>query len=175
MQHFCKYLLATLILLPCLCISAAAKTTCQSYPSPDRRYCVIVQQVKAARAIIPESIISIHDRDGKLIARKSYTSADHEHGFSIHQVQWSEDSSYCVWNRTSSGGHSPWHFPTDCFIANCSSIVQIDTQMKMSLSASHFNLTAPHMLQTQRLIPNPKSEPQYQDTAISLDQLNCIK
>lgn|GEM_PF-6479263 len=170
-----RRLLAALFFVLCLCYPAAAKTTCQSYPSPDRRYCVTVQQIEAPGAVIPESIITIHDRSGKLLARQSYTSADHEHGFAIQQIQWSKDSSYCVWNLTSSGGHSPWHFPTDCFAARCHSILHIDAQTKKSLSASHFTLTATHQLQTQQLIPNPNGEPLYQSVTIALDQLNCNK
>lgn len=161
------------ILLSC-CSRAMAKTKCQSYPSPDGRYCAIVQNVTSSHAIMDESIISIRDRSGKLLARQSYTSADHEHGFHINQIQWSQDSAFCVWNRASSGGHSPWHFPTDCFVAHCNSILNLDKRMKMSFSASRFTLTAKNQLQSQRLIPHPNGEPQYEDVLISLNDLRCL-
>lgn len=169
MKHNLLYLLA----ICCLAGVANAKTSCQKYFSPNHQYSALIENTQVAGAIIPESIVSIYDMHHKLLARKSYTSPDHQHGFGVVQLKWSADSQYCVWSLTSSGGHSPWHFPTDCYAPKCHSIISVDDQLKAGLTQAHFQLKAPHLLISQQLIPHPEGEPEYAKVRFDLDDLKC--
>lgn len=117
--------------------------------------------------------MSLYNSYGKLLEHKSYISSDHEHGYSVVQLKWSMDSKFCVWSLTSSGGHSPWHYPTDCYIEKCKKVVNIDAQLRCGLSTSHFKLQAPHTFLSQRLIPNPKGDPNYARVKLDLNTLAC--
>lgn len=163
------YLLTTV----CFVTVANAKSSCQKYFSPNHKLYAVIQPTLESGEIIPESAVSIYNSSGKLLQHKSYISSDHEHGYNVAQLKWSEDSQFCVWSLTSSGGHSPWHFPTDCYIKKCNSIVNIDTQLNCGLTQAKFKLEAPHTFLSQRLIPNPKGEPQYAKVTFNLLNLKC--
>lgn len=150
----------------------AGKHSPESF-SPNHLFHAIVKNVLPPREVLPESVVSIYDAHGKLLCTKSYLSPDHEHGFGVVQIRWSADSRFCVWSLTSSGGHSPWHFPTDCYIQKCHSIVSIDNRLNASLTQSHFKLQKPHTLLSQRLIPHPQGEMEYAKVQFNLNDLKC--
>jgi hypothetical protein len=152
---------------------ANAKTSIQKYFSPNQKLFAMIYNTQATGEIMPESIVSIYDSYGKLLKHKSYVSSDHEHGFNVAQLKWSADSKFCVWSLTSSGGHSPWHFPTDCFVQKCNTIVNIDAQLNCGLTQAKFKLQSPHTFLSQRLIPNPKGELQYAKVTLNLTNLKC--
>lgn len=167
-RKYYLYLLTTL----CLPAMANAKLLDRKYISPNHKFCAVIHSTQAVGEM-PESVVSVYDSRGKLVKRKSYTSPDHEHGYSVVQLKWSADSTFCVWSLTSSGGHSPWHFPTDCFIQKCKQVVNIDSKLNCGLSKSEFKLKAPHIFLSQRLIPNPNGDPKFADVKLDLATLAC--
>jgi len=62
-----------------------------------------------------ESRIAIRRPTPKNLAELSLLSEDGQHGGHIEQIAWSDDHKYLVFTTSSSGGHSPWHFPTYVF------------------------------------------------------------
>jgi len=173
MKRFFLYRAASLLTLLFLLRIANAKSSCQKYFSPNHKLHAVIQSVLEPGEIIPESVVSIYDSSSKLLQQKSYISPDHEHGYNVAQLKWSADSKFCVWSLTSSGGHSPWHFPTDCYIQKCHQIINIDTQLNCGLTQAKFKLQLPHTLLSQRLIPNPEGEPKYAKLTIDLEKLKC--
>jgi hypothetical protein len=168
MKRNLLYLLA----MCCLITAANAKSSTQKYFSPNKKFFAMVYSAQHTDEI-PESVVSIYDTQGKLLQHKSYISSDHEHGYSVVQLKWSADSIFCVWSLTSSGGHSPWHFPTDCFVQKCKTIVNIDAQLNCGLTQAKFKLQSPHTFLSQRLIPNPSGEPEYAKVTLDLASLKC--
>jgi len=168
MKRNLLYLLA----ICCLTAAANAKSSTQKYFSPNQKFFAMVYSTQKSGEM-PECIVSIYDTQGKLLQYKSYVSPDHEHGYSVVQLKWSADSKFCVWSLTSSGGHSPWHFPTDCFVQKCNTIVNIDAQLNCGLTQAKFKLQSPHMFLSQCLIPNPAGEPDFAKVTLNLADLKC--
>lgn len=52
---------------------------------------------------------------GRLLAQRSYTSDDGEHGYGVVKAQWTPDSQFFVFSVVSSGGHQPWRSPVEYF------------------------------------------------------------
>lgn len=163
------YFLTTLYFLTV----ANAKTSCQKYSSPNHKLYAVIRNTQATDEIMRESVLSIYDSHGKLLQHKSYISPDQEHGYSVVQLKWSADSQFCVWSLASSGGHSPWHFPTDCYIQKCDAIVNIDSQLNCGLTQAKFKLQAPHTFLSQRLIPNPQGKQEFMKVKLDLGSLTC--
>lgn len=164
------YLLTTL----CFVTVANAKTSWQKYFSPNHRLHAVIRNTQAPGEMMPESVVSVYDSRGKLLQHKSYISSDHEHGSNVVRLKWSADSKFCVWSLTSSGGHSPWHFPTDCYIQKCNAIVNIDAQLNCGLTQTKFELRTPHIFLSQRLIPNPKGNLKFAKVKLDLNTLTCF-
>jgi len=168
-----RLLLGCVCLLICIQLNVLAAETCRRYRSPNKQLVAEVQIIHHSNQPLPESVVSIYNSHDKLLQHKSYISPDHEHGFSVVQLQWSADSKFCVWSLTSSGGHSPWHFPTDCYIQKCKAIVNIDMQLNCGLTLAKFSLQAPHIFLSERLISNPQGEPEYAKITFDLADLKC--
>jgi hypothetical protein len=173
MKQFLRNNLLYLLAIFYFTTVANAKTSIQKYFSPNQKLFAMIYHTQKAGEIMPESIVSIYNSQGKLLLQKSYVSSDHEHGYSVVQLKWTADSQFCVWSLTSSGGHSPWHFPTDCYLQKCNVIINIDTQLNCGLTQAKFKLQAPHVFLSQRLIPNPKGEPKYAKFKLDLNNLKC--
>jgi len=173
MKRFPANIPLSLLAILCFVTTASAKTSTQKYFSPDHKVFAVVYKTQATGEVMPESIVSIYNTQNKSLQRKSYISPDHEHGYCVVHLKWSADSKYCVWSLTSSGGHSPWHFPTDCYIQKCKAIVNIDAQLKCGLTQAEFKLKAPHIFLSQRLIPNPSGDPKYAKVSLDLMNLKC--
>ena len=73
-----------------------------------------------------EHRIAIRRFDPRNLAELSLFSPDSQHGGHIEEIQWSDDSKYLVFTTSSSGGHSPWHFPTYAFSTERWAFVLID-------------------------------------------------
>lgn len=162
-----------LLLTASMAMGKDAKKECRGDFSPNHQFHVVVKNVLPSGEVLPESVVSIYDARSKLLCKKSYLSSDHEHGFGVVQIRWSADSRFCVWSLTSSGGHSPWHFPTDCYIQKCNSVVNIDNRLNAGLTQPHFELQKPHTLLSQCLIPHPEGEMEYTKIKFDLGGLKC--
>lgn len=83
------------------------------YPSPDGRLKSIIISLPKAPYGSGESRIEIRSADGSLLFSQDYASEDGEHGFGVEHAAWTPDSKFFIYSLSSSGGHQPWHFPTD--------------------------------------------------------------
>jgi hypothetical protein len=72
-----------------------------------------------------EDVVLIR-RGQAVICRKSFVSADGEHGFGILHAAWTPDGAYFVFGGELSGGHQPWHRPTYVYIRRTNRIVSLD-------------------------------------------------
>lgn len=98
-------LLCSFFLINTLAHSAEQK----KYKSPDGVYVAVVAAVDKSE----ENSVIIKTRHGKTICSKSYLSDDGTHGFVVEKASWTPDSKFFVYSMSNSGGHQPWHFPTD--------------------------------------------------------------
>ena len=61
-----------------------------------------------------------------MICRKSFVSADGEHGFGVIHAAWTHDGAFFIFNGELSGGHQPWHRPTYVYVRRTNRIVCLD-------------------------------------------------
>src|SRR5262245_23420284 len=87
-----------------------AEPTTKKYQSPDRAIVAVIKSTKAPEAT-EESSCEFRSASGKILARKSYASADGEHGYGVIKAAWTPDSQFFVYSLASSGGHQAWHSP----------------------------------------------------------------
>jgi hypothetical protein len=59
--------------------------------------------------------VEIQKGDGKALCTQDYSSADGEHGLGVTEDRWTPDSRFFVYSTSPSGGHQPYHSPTDFF------------------------------------------------------------
>lgn len=84
------------------------------YPSPDKTLRAVVFPADVELHATPdmESRVVIRGPDAKLLTSKDYSSPRGANGYYVVRASWSPDSQFFVFNMSSSGGHSPWSFPT---------------------------------------------------------------
>ena len=84
------------------------------YPSPDRAMRAVVFPVDIDLNATPdmESRVAIRTKEGKLLTSKDFSSPRGANGYHVVFAKWSPDSQFFVFSMASSGGHSPWSFPT---------------------------------------------------------------
>ena len=76
------------------------------FSAPDNLYGAAIITTKTR-----ESEVAIGPSHGKVRFRKSFASADGEHGARVTKGAWTADSRFFVFMIESSGGHQPWHRP----------------------------------------------------------------
>jgi hypothetical protein len=96
-----------------------AQGSCQSvkpmiFTSPDKKTVAAVLAVDKSLNATPdmESNVVIRSSVGATLASKDYSSPDGANGYYVLNAKWSPDSQFFVYSMMSSGGHSPWSFPT---------------------------------------------------------------
>ena len=118
----------------------------KEYLSPDGKYCARVISLPNA-SYGGESKVTITDRNGRNLRSKSYVSTDGEHGFGVEKAAWTPDSKFFVYSMSSSGGHQPWHFPTE-FISIIDRKVRSLDDYTGPIIDSGFVLSAPNTVKT---------------------------
>jgi len=93
----------------------------KEYVSPDGRYTAYVVTISDG-----ESKVVVTTKNGRSICSKSYASEDGEHGFGVLKAVWTPNSAFFVYSMWSSGGHQPWHCPTDFCSVHDSTIRSLD-------------------------------------------------
>jgi hypothetical protein len=124
--------------------------TAQQYRAPDRRAAVAVLRAKKrSETDTLENRVEFYGADDRLLCALDYSSEDGEHGFGVAKGAWTADSQYLVFSLTSSGGHQPWHAPTQ-FYSRAPGIVRTldDYLGGAGISSSDFKLTAPNIVKT---------------------------
>ena len=119
------------------------------YPSPDAALRAVVLPVDVSLYATPdmESRVVIRTSKGDTLTSQDYSSPRGTNGYYVVNAQWSPDSQFFVYSMSSSGGHSPWSFPTMVyghkrnFIAKFSDMIQ----GKPTISGD-FSFSGPHTL-----------------------------
>jgi len=73
-----------------------------------------------------EGAVQILDTSGASRLKRSFASADGEHGLTIVQASWTPNSEFFVFSGSSSGGHRPWHSPLFVYSRAGNTIYELD-------------------------------------------------
>jgi dipeptidyl aminopeptidase/acylaminoacyl peptidase len=121
------------------------------YNAPDGGLTALVTPIsKEAGRSEYESRIEFKSIDGKIACAIDYSSADSEHGFGVVKAEWTPDSQYFVFSLTSSGGHQPWHAPTQFLSREDGKIRTLDDYVDgAGISNADFQLIAPNTVKTE--------------------------
>lgn len=94
-----------------------------------------------------ESRVVIRSANGDTLTSKDYSSPRGMNGFYVDQARWSPDSQFFVFSMMSSGGHSPWSFPTMVYSRQRNLIAKVSDMIDgRPLLSGEFELSAPHAL-----------------------------
>jgi len=121
----------------------------QVYPSPDQALRAIVFPVGMDLHATPdiESRVVIRGNEARLITSKDYSSPRGANGHCVVRAKWSPDSQFFVYSMSSSGGHSPWQFPTWVFSREKERIVSFSDLIGGNPTVSDdFSFTGPHTI-----------------------------
>ena len=121
----------------------------QVYPSPDQALRAIVfpsgMDLHASPDI--ESRVVIRGNDAKLVTSKDYSSPRGTNGYYVVRAKWSPDSQFFVFSMSSSGGHSPWQFPTWVYSRQKNTFISFSTMISGNPTISDdFDFTGPHTI-----------------------------
>lgn len=140
--------------IPCLMItllvslhSGAYAGEISTYPSPDGKLTALVVPLPGAPYGSGENRVEIRSQNGSLLFSHSYASEDGEHGLGVEHAAWTPDSKFFVYSLSSSGGHQPWHFPTDFIEANTLSLHRLDEYTGL-VTAPDFKVLPPDRVRT---------------------------
>ncbi len=140
----CRYWFSSAVLA--LLVLGAHGETCNAakkaiYTSPDSSLVAVVQPARKPQ--VCESTVELRTAAGKVIARRSYQSADGEHGYGVEKAQWTPDSKYFVFSLGSSGGHQPWHSPVEYFNRQGRRFFSLDDALNNAIMNPEFAVSAP--------------------------------
>jgi hypothetical protein len=119
----------------------------QVFPSPDQSLRAVVFPVDVELHATPdmESRVVIRANDAKLLTSKDYSSPRGANGYYVVHAKWSPDSAFFVYSMSSSGGHSPWSFPTWVYSRQKNVIVSLNQMIGGNPTVSDdFNFSGPH-------------------------------
>jgi hypothetical protein len=117
----------------------------KEYLSPDGKYRAFVVSLPTTSYGAGESEIVVKTKDGKILCFKSYVSEDGEHGYVVEKAGWTTDSKFFVYSMSSSGGHQPWHCPTDFVSITDSKVHSLDDLIGY-ITGPNFELAAPDII-----------------------------
>lgn len=117
----------------------------KEYLSPDGKYRVFVIPLPTTSRGVGESEIVIKTKDGKILCSKSYGSEDGDHGYVVEKAAWTPDSNFFVYSMSSSGGHQPWHYPTDFISITDAKVYSLDDLVK-NITNPNFKIVAPDII-----------------------------
>ena len=94
-----------------------------------------------------ESRVVIQSAAGASMAVQDLSSPDGEHGYNVVAAKWSPDSQFFAFALTSSGGHSPWKFPTWIYGRKQNRIAALDNMIDGNpIVSEEFEFIGPHTL-----------------------------
>ena len=117
--------------------------------SPDRALRAVVFPVGMDLNASPdiESRIVIRGNETKLLTSKDYSSPRGTNGYYVVRAKWSPDSQFFVFSMSSSGGHSPWQFPTWVYSRQKNAFISLSTMIGGNPTISDdFEFTGPHTI-----------------------------
>jgi hypothetical protein len=121
----------------------------QVHASPDKAVRAIVFPVGMDLNASPdiESRVVFRGNDAKLLTSQDYSSPRGTNGYYVEHGKWSPDSQFFVYSLSSSGGHSPWSFPTWVYSREKNQIISFSEMIggNPTLSAD-FDFGGPHTI-----------------------------
>jgi hypothetical protein len=132
-------------------------TSCQEavpevYNSTDGELQALILPVGVSLYATPdiESRVVIRSRKGDTLTSKDYSSPRGLNGYYVDHAKWSPDSKFFVFSMISSGGHSPWSFPTMVYSRQKNVIAKLSDMIggKPILSGD-FSVSAPHTVRVR--------------------------
>jgi hypothetical protein len=121
----------------------------QIYASPDGELRAFVVPAGVSLYATPdiESRVVIRAVNGDTLTSKDYSSPRGMNGYYVDQAKWSPDSQFFVYSMMSSGGHSPWSFPTWVYSRRKNLIAKVSDMIDgRPILSGDFRLSAPHTL-----------------------------
>jgi len=121
----------------------------QVYTSPDGELQALVLPAGVSLYATPdiESRVVIRSRKGDTLTSKDYSSPRGMNGYYVDQAKWSPDSQFFVFSMISSGGHSPWSFPTMVYSRQKNAIAKLTDMIGgKPIMSGDFAISAPHMV-----------------------------
>jgi hypothetical protein len=102
-----------------------------------------------------ESRVDIYTSRLDKVCSLDYSSEDGEHGYFVAKAAWTADGNFFVFSLENSGGHSPWHTPTE-FVSFekytpgfHAEVCLLDSYLDgPGISTPDFQLTAPNSVTT---------------------------
>jgi hypothetical protein len=128
------------------------ETSCQSFKAQ-----IFVSPDKATHAAVLPSDVTLYatpDMENRVVFRSSagdtitsqdYSSPRGTNGYYLANAQWSPDSQYFVFSMMSSGGHSPWSYPTKVYSVKKNQIANFSDMINGNPTVSaKFQFSGPH-------------------------------
>jgi hypothetical protein len=117
--------------------------------SPDKATHALVYPADVSLYATPdmESRLVFRSNDGTALTSHDYSSPRGTNGYYVFHGQWSPDSQYFVFSLSSSGGHSPWSFPTKVYAVKKNLIANFNDMIGGNPTVSgQFQFSGPHTL-----------------------------
>jgi hypothetical protein len=121
----------------------------QVFPSPDKALRALVLPVDVSLYATPdmESRVVIRAANGDTLTSKDYSSPRGTNGYYVYSAKWSPDSQFFVFSMMSSGGHSPWSYPTMVYSRQKNRIAKFSDMIDGRPTVSgDFSFSGPHTL-----------------------------
>jgi hypothetical protein len=119
------------------------------YLSPDHALHAVVLPVDVSLNATPdmESRVVFRTAKGDTLTSKDYSSPRGANGYYVVNAKWSPDSQFFVFSMSSSGGHSPWSYPTMVYSREKNAIAKLSDMIDgRPLLSPDFSFAAPHTL-----------------------------
>jgi hypothetical protein len=118
----------------------------QVYPSPDKALRAVVFPVGMELHATPdiESRVVIRGNEAKLLNSKDYSSPRGANGYYVVRARWSPDSQFFVYSVSSSGGHSPWSFPTWVYSRQKNDFISFSAMIGGPTTSENLTFSGPH-------------------------------
>jgi hypothetical protein len=131
--------------------TSCLKVVQQIHPSPDKALRAVVLPADVSLYATPdmESRVVIRTGKGDTLTSKDYSSPRGTNGYYVHTAKWSPDSQFLIFSMVSSGGHSPWSYPTMVYSRQQNRIASFSDMIdgRPTLSGD-FSFSAPHTVVT---------------------------
>ncbi len=130
-------------------------TSCQDvvpevFNSPDGELQAFVLPAGVSLFATPdiESRVVIRSRKGDTLTSQDYSSPRGMNGYYVDHAKWSPDSQFFVFSMISSGGHSPWSFPTMVYSRAKNAFAKLTDMIGgRPMLSGDFSISAPHTVQ----------------------------
>ena len=119
------------------------------HASPDRAVRAIVYPAGMDLNASPdiESRVVMRGNDAKLLTSRDFASPRGTNGYYVVKAKWSPDSQFFVFTMSSSGGHSPWQFPTWVYSREKNAFISFNAMIAGDpILSDDFQFTGPHTI-----------------------------